>query len=433
MSYPKILIVGRIFDLRTGGGITLIQLFKGWDKVKIAVAAERIEDPDFSVCETYYQLGSLESKRRFPFNLNHWGDDIHSGIIGKNDTRMPPLRNWHKKKSLSERLYHDFLRLTGLTHYKRKLIISDKFLNWIKEYSPDYIYTQLEDLRLIRLVDSLNNTLKIPIAIHFMDDWPATISLGCLFKAYWDSKIDKELRALLAKAEILMSISDTMSEAYYNRYGLQFKSFHNPIEIENWLPYSKISWSTEGPFKILYTGRIGTANNKSMIFFAKLVDRLNQTGDKIKLDIHTTDKQSAYAQKMKTYQGIEVKGLIPHKSMACLLAQYDLLLLPLDFDDESINFARYSMPTKTSEYMISGTPILIFASLQTAVAKYASRDGWAYVVSENNSDILHDALNQLIKNEPLRRSIGEKAKKTAIQKENASVVRELFRRSFIED
>jgi hypothetical protein len=40
MPLPKVLIIGQPFNNDTGGGITLSNLFSGWDKDKIAVYIE---------------------------------------------------------------------------------------------------------------------------------------------------------------------------------------------------------------------------------------------------------------------------------------------------------------------------------------------------------------------------------------------------------
>jgi glycosyltransferase involved in cell wall biosynthesis len=134
---------------------------------------------------------------------------------------------------------------------------------------------------------------------------------------------------------------------------------------------------------------------------------------------------------MKELLGVEVKNTIPHHDMPELLSGYDLLLLPLDFDKEGINFARYSMPTKASEYMASGTPILVFADLQTALAKYAASAGWAYIVSEMSSLALREALNLLMSDQALRESLARKAKTMAIQNEDATMVRQKFKSCFL--
>ncbi|HVA98634.1 MAG TPA: group 1 glycosyl transferase, partial [Bacteroidia bacterium] len=114
-----------------------------------------------------------------------------------------------------------------------------------------------------------------------------------------------------------------------------------------------------------------------------------------------------------------------------LLANYDLLFLPLDFDNAGIIFSQFSMPTKVSEYMISGTPIFVFADKQTALAKYALKDNWAYVVSVNKKEALIKGLFELYSNSTLRKTLSEKAKEMAIQNEDADIVKENFRKSFI--
>src|SRR5690554_646616 len=71
MSLPRVLIIGQPFTRDTGGGITLSNLFGGWDRDKIAVACSGylLNDIDPSICNTYYQLGHKEKKWVFPFNL----------------------------------------------------------------------------------------------------------------------------------------------------------------------------------------------------------------------------------------------------------------------------------------------------------------------------------------------------------------------------
>ena len=72
MSLPRVLIVGQPFNNATGGGITLSNLFAGWDKDKIAVAcfSYYFSVPvDTTICDRYYQLGFEDNKWFFPFSL----------------------------------------------------------------------------------------------------------------------------------------------------------------------------------------------------------------------------------------------------------------------------------------------------------------------------------------------------------------------------
>jgi glycosyltransferase involved in cell wall biosynthesis len=81
--------------------------------------------------------------------------------------------------------------------------------------------------------------------------------------------------------------------------------------------------------------------------------------------------------------------------------------------------------------MISGTPILVYADKRTALAKYAIKDGWAYVVTNNNEMILTQALEELYSNLSLRKELAERARKIAIQNEDANLIRENFRKKLL--
>jgi len=77
--------------------------------------------------------------------------------------------------------------------------------------------------------------------------------------------------------------------------------------------------------------------------------------------------------------------------------------------------------------MSTATPVLVYAPEQTALAKYALKYNWAYVVTENKIETICQALKNLYEREDLRRELGMKAKKIAVEKNDAKKVREEFR------
>ena len=432
MTFPKVLIIGQPLNKKNGGGITLSNLFKGWPKDRLAVASNinLRNDPDFSTCEIYYQLGYKDKLHPFPLNILL--PKIKCGITDINISVINEMGKNKTGKSSNFKKIHSFLtsflKFWGIYNFFYKLKITQEFKVWVTAYNPDIIYSQLSTLELIRFVDKLKTLLNKPIAIHIMDDWPSKIGQQGLFNFYWKRISIKEFKQLIDKSSVLMSISGSMSEEYKKRYNKSFIPFHNPIEIDKWLPYARNQWKKKDIFNILYTGRIGTANSKSIMVMANVIDFINSKENKIKLDIFTPDIYSKKGISMNNLRGVEIKNTIQHTLMPSLLASYDLLFLPLDFDKAGIIFSQFSMPTKVSEYMISGTPILVFADKRTALAKYALQDNWAFVVSENNRNILIDALNELITNQELRMKLSAKAKEIATKNENAQIVRDNFRK-----
>ncbi len=427
MNQPKVLIIGQYFKTTSGGGITLSNLFTGWNKENIAVAAPEILNANFAVCNKYYQLGFLETKERFPFNLNRWRKPVYSGVVVAPQKPERDIKNKSLKKSPLKKAYISLLHFTGLYHYKSQYIISPEFLKWIKEFSPDIIYSQLSRIDLIEFVDELHKKLKLPIAIHIMDDWPETISKKGILQSYWRKAADKKFRNLLKETKFFLSISEAMSNEYYHRYGYHFIPFHNPIDLNFWGAFSKINYEWNGSFKILYAGRIGPGIKNCFFDIAEAIKNLITKGLKIELQIQSTSFDPILNELAK-FNFIKLNATVPYNDLPKIFSSADLLLLPNDFDIKSISFLKYSMPTKASEYMISGTPILVYSSSDAAVTRHALEHKWAFVISEKNKNLLEDAIEELYHNEELRSNLGTTARQYAINNYNGVKIRECFKK-----
>ena len=86
------------------------------------------------------------------------------------------------------------------------------------------------------------------------------------------------------------------------------------------------------------------------------------------------------------------------------------------------------MPTKVPEYMVSGTPIILFAPEVTAVVKYAKQFGWAKVITENSISEISESIKQLIRNKELRQQIAQNAIKIAEKNHNSADIKIQFKK-----
>ena len=89
MTVPKVLILNQPFNTDTGGGITLSNLFTGWDSQKLAVACSGYllqDNIDTSICNTYYQLGEKEQVPVYQFLksaiVRKYGQDFYDELDG---------------------------------------------------------------------------------------------------------------------------------------------------------------------------------------------------------------------------------------------------------------------------------------------------------------------------------------------------------------
>jgi glycosyltransferase involved in cell wall biosynthesis len=436
-KYPKVLIIGISFDQTTGGGITLTNLFKDWPIENLAVTASGKEfiHCSFDTCNNYYSLGKKEFKALWP--LVYLQKQYDSGKLDNKDninieSQYLPKKSFQKniRKWLVEYLF-SALHFLGLYHFLYRYYLSNEFESWVKQFDPDIIYAILSSLELIRFVNEIHLLTSKPLAIHIMDDWPQTISKPGILQMYWKRKIGNEFKDLLNKANLFFSISDGMSKEYLKRYNKCFEPFHNPIEIDKWLPFSKSDYNIGKDIKILYTGRIGTANSESIYEACLAIDTMNKgnSQNKIELHIYTIDYESRAAKRLTHLKGIKIFKPISHDIMPKLLSSFDILFLPLDFSRKGIRFAKFSMPTKASEYMISGVPILLFCSEELSIYQHAVNNKWAYVLTKNKTDDMCSAINELCSDIALREKLGNTARNFAIENYNADKIRKQFSNS----
>ncbi len=429
MPFKRILIFGQPFNNFTGGGITLTNLFKGWPKDKIAVAymGHGLYNVSTDVCDTVYQLGNEEHKWIFPFSLIQ--RKFPSGLK-KYDPDKKPAFNFIQtglRYKIVTRFFYPLLRLTGIFHFISKIHISERFAGFLEEFKPELLYLQVSTRDEIIFSLALINHLKIPSIIHMMDDWPSTISRQGLFHKRIEKRIDRELKALFDKVDLHLSISDAMSSAYSKRYGKDFIAFHNPIETSSWLPFCKKDYSIKNErVSVLYSGRIGMGITESIYEVAEAVDSMNMNGMKIDLHIQTPTKDERILNQLKKYKSIIINPFAELSRLPQIFSDADILLLANDFSDDALDYLRLSMPTKASEYMVSGTPVFIYSPEETAVTKFFIENECGYCVNRQDQNGIIKALGYLINNEEYRRKTGLRANEIARSRFSAEKVRKEF-------
>ena len=421
---PKVLILNQPFGSDTGGAITLSNLFFGWDKNKLAVACSGYiltPDIDPKICNNYYQLGDDERKWIFPLNLVT--RKYESGTIKFNDaTKDKIVGNETKSKTRVNFIMKSLMPLFdyfGLSHFMTRTKISKKFIHWLEDFEPDVIYAQCSSLESILFCIEVQKYLKKPFIFHMMDDWPSLIGVKGFMNTYWQKKIDKEFRVLLDATDVHLGICDYMATEYKTRYGKEFITFHNPIDLEFWQSGQKKNYELNENSTILYAGRIGLGIDDSLKTIAEAIEVVNK---ELQLSIKFIIQAQERPSWIKDYALAEYKAFVPYTNLPTEFGSHDFLVLPYDFSPESLAYIKYSMPTKASEYMASGTPIIIYAPEDTALVQYAKKHQWATIVYKQEVDALTDTLRKLILNQSQRQRIAKTAIKVAEQRHDNKVV-----------
>ncbi|MBS1737853.1 MAG: glycosyltransferase [Bacteroidetes bacterium] len=394
MNTPKVLIVGQPFNNDTGGGITLSNLFAGWEKEKLAVVCSGYSmehNIDTSICDNYYQLGYLETKYWFPFN--YLKRKYYSGKIefGEKKIQNFTIQKSKLRVNILMKYFWPFINYLGISHVFVKTKISNNFEEWLKSFNPDVIYVQPTGLDAVNFCISISDYLKKPMVFHMMDDWPSIVS--GLFKNYWYKRNDQALRKLFDKCKLLLSISDFMAEEYKARYGKDFFTFHNPINIPFWKQHQRTNYEFHDCINILYAGRIGLGIDTSLETIAQAIKEAASVSQlHIKFILQTPEKP----EWINKYDCVVHQPQVPYEELPERLAAADFLVLPYDFSEKSIKYIKYSMPTKAPEYMMSGTPIILFAPEDTAVVKYCQKYNCAQLITNQEVSAIIEGILELI-------------------------------------
>lgn len=438
MTFPRILILGQAFETSSGGGITLSNLFKGWpiEKIAVATAGEQFTNVSTTICRNYYQLGDEEYIWIFPFNLF-----MPSVMSGSKSFDTKAELNDAKKKSkyifrirtlFVSNIFGPFIRWTGLFFCAMRVSLSEKFKNWLMDFKPEALYIQAGSRSRVLFAIEICDFLKIPSAIHIMDDWPSTICQKGLFKHYWNKRIDIEFRQLLNLVGLHLSISDAMTNEYRLRYNKDFIPFHNPIETEIWLKYCKSDFEiNENDLSVLYAGRIGEGISESIFEVASAIDEMRSKGQNIKLYIQAPTVKSGVIKLLKKHCCVVINPTVDYNQIPEIFSSADILLLANDFNPDGLNYLKFSMPTKATEYMISGTPVFVYAPKESAVSRFFMHNECGFCVSEENKDEIIQGLKYLIKDTPYRKKISQNAVNLAKEKFDAKKVRKEFQQLLI--
>src|SRR5690554_1902637 len=278
MEYPKVLILNQPFNKNTGGGITLSNLFQGWEKSRLAVVCQGYlinSSTQTDICETYYQLGHKEHNRIFPFNLLK--RKYYSGLIDFETAEIEKIILVKSKLrvALLKGYITPFLRWIGITNFVSKIQLSEDLKKWMTAYQPDILYAQAQGREGILFCLEVQQFLNKPMVFHMMDDWPELEKERGLLGKYWGNRIDNEFQRLMSKSAFHLSISELMSMEYERRYGKEFIPFHNPIDLDFWRRFQRSNYNLSDTPTILYAGRVGLGIEDSLKVMVKAVGIIN--------------------------------------------------------------------------------------------------------------------------------------------------------------
>ena len=417
---PRVLFVTPVaFNPYSGGGATFASLFAGWPKDRLATLHNDSAPTSNETCERYFVLGPDELDFVWPL----------SALRRAARPQAAPAPNRSVAKATDRPRWMDRARQMLLgDSIPERACLTPALERWIAEFRPEVLYTILGSNGMMTLVEQIAARFDLPLVVHMMDDWPNAAHRHGLFAPIERRRMQRHLDRIFAAATGCLGICPPMCEAYTRRYGRAFVPFQYALDLERWGPIHKHDLAPSQPPQFLYVGSIfRNAQLDSLADCAQAVAELNAEGFAARLRIVTSaDNCARYRHLLARHQNIVVEPSASNDDQFFRsLAEADALLLPVNFDRASVDFIRYSMPTKVPAYLNSGTPALVYGPAETAQVRYAIDSEWALVVAERSREKLKAALKEIVQDQALRQSLSAAAR-AASTKHDARVVRRAF-------
>lgn len=408
------LIIGtEAFNRTLGGGITLGNLFRGWPRERIAAAHRETVPTSDETCSRYYRLG--------PAELRRWGGMPAATASGSARRERASGFSWQVAlRGARALVFGSQMPDTGR--------LSPELERWIAEFSPQLLYSTLGTTGVIELVLEVQRRFRLPLVVHFMDDWPMSAYRGGLLGALARRRMRRLLDEALRGARVRLGICDAMSRAYEQRYGVPFRSFQNTVDVARWSADAP-SEAAGGVAEVLYVGSVLAGGQlESLVDCCHAVAELGREGMPVRLAIHSpAGHTQPHRERLALAPNIAIEDAITDDEVFFRrLRDARVLLLPVDFDLRTVRFLRYSMPTKVPAYLAAGTPVLAYGPDEVAQIQYARDADWAHVVSRRGVPDLKEGLRRILSDAALRERISRNARRTALERHDASRVRREF-------
>ena len=139
----------------------------------------------------------------------------------------------------------------------------------------------------------------------------------------------------------------------------------------------------------------------------KSITEINKNGNRLELDIYTTDILSKKQQSALNRNGCEVKGALALDEVQAVQKASDILVFVEGLENKYKNIARLSFSTKITDYLKSGKCIFAIGDKGIAPIDYFNR--YDSAITASSYDEVYKKLTEIIDNPGIINLYGEKA------------------------
>lgn len=309
--------------------------------------------------------------------------------------------------------------LTRLLHSMSFAISSIPILFSNLTWKPEYVIS-IEPPFLISPTALLYSKLtRSKSILHIQDlEIDAAYSLNILKRGILYKLIKKFEKFILNRFDVISTISPGMKNEI-NKKGINDKKMYI---LPNWADVEKIYPEIDNKGLkeklnlinkkniILYSGNMGKKQNLDIIIdVAEMFNSINQDMTFLMVGDGATKDRLEKEVLKRNISNIIFFPLQPIEDLGALLTIADIHLITQDK-----NLSDYVLPSKLTNILSAGGVSLIAANKETQLSKLVNEYEIGYLVSPDSKEELYKAINDLLNNSSLRRTISKNARRYAV-------------------
>lgn len=271
---------------------------------------------------------------------------------------------------------------------------------------------------------------RVPVVLMVHDDWASYAKTSTWVLRYFS---DALFRLAARRASHVYAVTPEMKEMIEQKCGV-LSEVQMPAADFDFTPGSDSRLrdnTSSGSLRIVYAGTGTGANEDSLNLLLKLVkgDLLATYGIRnweLHLYVWATTKEAT--QLGWNHPRVKFQGWVNQEELKRIMVSADILFLPFSFLEEQRVATSQAFPAKASDYLASGTPILILAPPYSTIVKHAKRYAFAAVVEEPSEEKLAEEVAKIWNSDDYRQLLRQNAQQTFLEHHDINKQRAALRR-----
>lgn len=421
-NLPKVLVVS-INAWKDNTGInTLIELFKYWDKEKLAQIYTKSAMPSTQICDRFFRISEnavlksifnrkVETGKQV-YNEENISEQEQQAIVQEQQL----YKKGRKKQSWFLAIARDIVWKVG----KWK---TNELNCFIDDFAPDVLFLPIYPTIYMGVIQNyiLKKTGK-PAVCYLADDNYTYKPLGRNLLAYVHRFfLRKVVKKVVKQCNQVFVIAPKQKEEYDRIFDI------NSIVLTKGIDYFQYPYEKpvlHQPIRMVYTGKLIIGRWKSLAAIAEALGDINKDKERMTLDIYTTDSLTKLQDQLLNRNGCSVRGAVSLREVEKIQKESDIVVFVESLDKEYKNVARLSFSTKITDYLKSGKCIFAIGDKEIAPIDYFNKFDSAITASSYNEINLR--LEQLMNNQEMIFEYAQKAYECGIKNHEQRKMNELL-------